>query len=111
MSRVREKSTIQDLSVAALSAELDFGGACKVGTIYFHFDAAVTETITITFVSAKGAAYTTVIQTQALSGETDFVFAPNGAIELNDGDKIKVQCTKATATATVGVVAKAEMLD
>lgn len=109
MGEILNRKTSQDLSAAALSATLDFEKACKLLAIYFHFDAAVTETITITFISADGTSHSTVVDTKSLSAETDYVYQPNGAVPLNEGDSIKVECTNATATATVGVTGKAEV--
>ncbi len=105
------QSFTQNLASAALSFTTDFDSkAFHLDEITFHFNQAVSETITITLDSNKGAAYDTVLQEPVLVSETDYVFRPQGRAHFHPGDEIKVQCTNTGAAGTVsGEVKKSEV--
>lgn len=88
-----DKSTSQDLSAGALSYTTTFARKFKLEQINFHFSQAVTETITITLISALGTNYNTILQSVALVAETDFVYRPQGEANFQANDEIKIQCT------------------
>jgi len=85
----------QDLSAGALSFTTTTTGGKKfhLDQVVIHFSTAVTETITITVDSLKGANYDTVLISCPFASETDFVYRPEGDAIFNAGDEIKVQCT------------------
>lgn len=93
--------TSQDLSLGALSFTTSFGRKAKLEMVALHASVPITETITITLVSARGANYNVVLRTVDLDGESDFVFRPEGECNLQAGDEIKVQCTNANTTGVV----------
>jgi len=101
-------TTSQDLSSGALSYTTSIARQFKLERIYFHFSAAVTETITITLDSAKGANYDTVLRKVNLSSSADFVYVPEGQANFKNGDEIKVQCTNANLTGIVYVTFKTQ---
>ena len=97
--RVQTKQ--QDLSSAALS---DTYTLLKDG--YFQWagfmaDGGITETATVSIISADGAAYNIILDTTNISGGTNYLYNPNNKILLRKGDGVKITCTKATATETV----------
>ena len=99
-------TTSQDLSEDALSYTTDYGRKFKLEQITIHFSVAVTETVTITLDSATGTEYDTVLRKMTLSSQQDFLY-PAGGINLQSGDKIKVQCTNANRTGIAYLVIKA----
>ena len=105
-----DKSASQDLSVAALSYTTDYGRRFKLESVYLKASVAITETITVTLDSALGADYDVVLQTYDMVAETSFVWRPQGELNLQLGDEIKVQCTAANVTGVVKVVVKASEL-
>ena len=86
-------STSQDLSAAALSYTTVVARPRKLEMVTFKFSQAVSETVTITLDSAKGAAYDVELMNVALVAETDLVFRPQGECNIQAGDAIKVECT------------------
>lgn len=103
-------TTSQNLSLAALSYTTSTNRKFKLEEITIHFSATVTETITITRDKAVGADYDDVLVKRSLVAEQDFVFRPQGECNFQAGDEVKVECTKATATATAYVVIKRKEL-
>ena len=97
----KDETTSQNLVSGALSYTTTFTRARKLEQIVIHSSVAITETVTITLDSASGANYDTVIQEVVLVAEQDFVYRPQGIINLQSGDKIKVQCTNANTTGVV----------
>jgi hypothetical protein len=93
-----DKSTSQDLSLGALTYTTTYGRKFKLEQINVHFSQAVTETFTITLVSALGTNYNTILQSVALIAETDFVYRPQGEANFQAGDEIKIECTNANLT-------------
>ena|ERR1039457_211084 len=100
----------QDLSLGALSYIATYGKRFKLDEILVHFSQAVSETITITVVSANGTNYNTVLQSVVLISETDFVWRPQGEANYQAGDSIKVQFTNANTVGICYVTIKASML-
>lgn len=105
-----DKTSSQDLSSAALSYTTDYARRARIESISLHASVAITETVTITLVSVNGANYDVVLVKRNLVSEQDLVFRPSGDLNLQAGDKIKVQCTKANSTGTVYVTIKASEL-
>lgn len=91
-----------------MSADLLFGEACKLVTVYVHFTAPVTEDITISFISAEDSLHNTVISKETITAASDYVFAASGDLALNEKDIIRVAVTNATGVGTAYVTAKAE---
>ena len=98
--------TSQNLASAALSYTTSFARKRKIEQVLIHFSAAVTETVTITFDSAHGSNYDTVLKVQALTSATDFVWRPEGELNLQSADALKVQCTNNGTTGVCYVTIK-----
>lgn len=106
----KDKTFSQNLASAALSYTTDYGRARKIEEITIHFSVAVSEAVTITLDSANGANYDVVLDTVTLVSETDYVFRPQGELNLRAGDEIKVACTNANITGVAyGMVRASEM--
>jgi hypothetical protein len=99
-------NTSQDLTADALSYTTTITKACKLDQILFKASVAITETITITLDSAKGANYDTVLRTINLSASSSYQYKPEGEMNLQAGDEIKIQCTNANVTGTLYVTIK-----
>ena len=106
----KDKTSSQNLALGALSYTTDHGRRFKLESVSLHASVAITETVTITLESAHGANYDEVLATVDLVGEQDFVFRPQGELNLQVGDEIKVQCTNANTTGTVYATVKASEL-
>ena len=94
-------TTSQDLSAGALSYTTTIGRRFKLERILFHASVAITETITITLDSGKGANYDVVLRKKSLVAEQDFIYVPDGENDYYAGDEIKIQCTNANLTGTI----------
>lgn len=99
-------TTFQDLTAAALSYTTTITKACKLDQILFKASVAITETITITIDSAHGADYDPIIKTINLSASSSYQYKPEGEMNLQAGDEVKIQCTNANITGTMYVTVK-----
>ena len=99
-------TTLQDLSSAALSYTTSIKRRFKLESIRIHFSVAVTETITITRVSASGANYSEVIASIDLVSNQSCIFRPQGEENEYAGEEIKIQCTDANGTGIAYVTVK-----
>ncbi|MCK4958402.1 MAG: hypothetical protein KAT00_03360 [Planctomycetes bacterium] len=70
-------------------------------TLHFSADPGV-EDLTITLNNVNGAAYDSLLKTQAMTGVIDFVWSPSGRIILQPGDSLDVAQTNAL-TRTYGL--------
>ncbi len=91
----------QNLTSAALLYTTSIGRKFKLEQIHFHASVVITETITITLDSKKGANYDVVLRKKDLSAEQDWVYIPEQECNLQAGDEIKIQCTNANITGTI----------
>ena len=111
-------TTTQDLSAGPLSFTTTIGRFFRLGEIVINFNdgaappnaVAVTETITITIISAKGAIYNTIKRKRSLSAESNFVYRPTRNTDYQKGDEIKIQCTDANSTGIANLIVKASEL-
>jgi hypothetical protein len=71
--------------------------------VYFKAAANITETVTITRISAKGATYTYLLDSTSLTTAQTVVYLPTGFVGLKRGDTLRVAATSATATQMVYV--------
>jgi len=101
IGRIQEQKFSQSLVSAALSFSTGFGEAGNIKAIYFSASTNITETITITRVSANGTNYDFLLKTINLIGEKYASYYPDGQLFIGKGDSIKVQCTKANSTGTI----------
>ena len=69
---------------------------------YFKAATAITETVSVTVVSAAGAGYSFLLTSTALSGGTTVVYLPTGFVGLKRGDVLTFACTSATASGMAG---------
>lgn len=106
-----DKTTSQDLSAGALSYTTNYGRRWKLESVAIKASVAITETITITLDSKNGSNYDVVLQTYDMVGETSFVFRPQGELNLQAGDEIRIQCTNANTTGIVYPLVKASELN
>lgn len=78
----------------AVNVSTTFNTRFQLQRILIHFDAASTDTLTITFDSRNGANYDAVISTQVLAGATDVVIDGDQGIDVfQQGDEINIQIT------------------
>jgi len=101
-------TSLQILSSGAMDYTFDPKQNCQVLEIYAHATGNISETITLTYISRDSSSYNTKLQATNLSTEADFAFRPTGHLVLMDGDKLRFQCTNATATATLYLTIIAE---
>ena len=102
----------QNLATGALSftTTTPSGVAFHLDQIIFHSTVAISETITITVDSVKGANYDTILQEVVLVTETDYVYRPQGDAIFNAGDEIKITCSDDGGVGTVyGIVKTSEI--
>ena len=102
-----DKTSSQNLAAGALSYTTNYNRRFKLESVMIRASVAITESVTVTLDSAHGAAYDVVLDAAYLSGEQDYVFRPQGELNLQVGDEIKVQCTNANTTGIVYLVVKA----
>ena len=95
-------------TTTALNYTATYSSKARILNVFIKSAAALTETVTLTFVSKTNATYDTVIDTQALSAATSYYFVPDGDLVLEPGDGLKVQCTKATANTTIYATIESE---
>jgi hypothetical protein len=101
-----DKTATQDLANGALSYTTDYNRRFKLESVMIKFSTAVTEEVTITLDSAHGSNYDVVLAKQTLDAEQNFVFRPQGELNLQIGDEIKVECTQANLTGVAYVTVK-----
>lgn len=107
----KDKSFTQDLSAGALSYTSDYGRRTKIEQIGAKSTVAITETVTVTLVSALGAAYNQLLDEYDLVSETDYIFRPQGNLNLQAGDEVKIECTNANTTGVFsGSIKSSEVL-
>ena len=104
------KNTSQDLSAAALDYTTNFAAKTKIIAVMLHADGAISETVTIKLNASGGANYDTTLVTEALVSETDFVWIPDGDLNLTASDELDVDCTQAGGAQTVYVTVIGETL-
>lgn len=105
-----DKTFSQNLASGALSYTSNYGRRFKLESVCLHASVAITETVTVTLDSVNGSNYDVVLAKVNLSAEQDFVFRPQGELNLQLGDEIKVQCTNANTTGTVyGIIKSSEI--
>ena len=105
-----DATTSQDLSLDALSYTTAYGRKKRIESVTIHASVNITEAVTITLDSVNGANYDTILATENLEGQKDFVWRPVGGWLLQAGDEIKIQCTNANSTGTVYATVKASEL-
>lgn len=83
----------QDLSEAALSTTTTFDRRWRLLSIYIHFSAPCSQTLTITFNSKDGVNYDTVVNTQALVAVTDVYIQGEETDVFWKGDELTIDIT------------------
>ena len=104
---IRSKEAQGDLADAEFDVAFDFVDAVELVTVYVQADVAITEDVEVWFDSAAGDAFDTLIDSRTLTTNKSYVFAANGEIALNEGDKIRVKVTNANEEGVVSVTVKA----
>lgn len=105
-----DKTTSQNLASAALNYTTDYNRRVHIENVMLHASVAITETITITLDSVHGSNYDVVLAKTNLDAEQDFVFRPQGDLNLQVGDELKIECTNANVTGTIRAIVKASEL-
>ena len=100
----------QNLALAALSYTTTFARRFKLQSIGLSASVGITETVTFSLISAKGSNYDRILKRVTLADEQDVHYAPEGELNLQAGDEIKVECTNANTTGTVYATIKASEL-
>lgn len=111
-------TTTQDLAAAVLDFTTSIGRQFKLEEIIINFNdgatppaaVAVTQTITITLDSAKGALYDTILARVAMIAESNYTYRPKGEANFQSGDEINVYCTNAAGVGIAHVLVKASEL-
>lgn len=101
-----DKKTNQDLSAGALSYTTSYGRAFKLEQILIKVSQSITETVTITHMSVDGTNYNAILQAVDLVSESSLVYRPQGEMNFQAGDEIKVQCTNSNLVGIVYVKIK-----
>lgn len=98
-------ATAAILTVSATPGNL---GGERLRTIYGHFSASYTGDVTVTYNSAQGSTYDTLIKTLQIVGVTDFVWSPDEEIVIGPGDAIDVVAPSGGGgvVATISIVAE-----
>ena len=110
----KDKTATADLTSAALNYTTDYNNYVRIQNVNFHFSEAVSETVKVTLDSKNGANYDIVKREVVLVGEKDYVYTPDqgeGSLDLQKGDELKIECTKANVTGSVFVTVKAKELN
>ncbi len=115
---VPDITTTQDLSAAVLDFTTSVGRPFKLDSIEINFNdgadppvaVAVTQTITITRKSAKGAIYDTIIARVSVIAESNYIHIPRNRLTFQAGDEINVYCTDAAGVGIANVTIKASEL-
>lgn len=105
-----DQVSTQNLGSAPLNFTATYGKRFKLDQVLIHATQAITETVTITYISAKGTSYSTVEQSVNLIAQTDVVWRPQGEANFQSGDQIQVQCTNANGVGTVTITIKTSQL-
>lgn len=105
-----DQNSSQDLSAAPLSYTATYGKRFKLDQVLIDFSQAVSETVTITMISAAGTTYNHVLQSAVLVSETSFDWRPQGEANFQAGDTIKVQCTNANSIGVAHLTVKSSQL-
>lgn len=107
--RVISRKAEQNLTTGALSVDFDFDNPGRLLTIYMAVSSAIIEDITISHVSAHGDEYNVIIAEHTFDGEeTCYIYAAEGHIGFNEGDKLRVECSNANSQGVARVTAKME---
>jgi hypothetical protein len=69
--------------------------------VFLHSSVNITETVTVTRVSADGSTYDVVLNTSNLTSASNYVYVPTFPVPIQRGDSIKVTCTAANTTGVV----------
>lgn len=83
----------QDLSAAALATTTTFDRKWRLLSIFIHFSAVCSQTLTITFKSKDGTNYDTVLSTQTLVAATDVYIQGESTDIFWKGDEITIDIT------------------
>lgn len=102
----KDLTTSQNLASAALDYTTTFARPRKIENILIHFSVAISEIVKITLDNANGANYDTVLDQVELVAEQDYVFRPQGQLNLKAGDELRIQCTNSNLTGTAYVTVK-----
>ncbi len=111
MTLARKEST-QDLGAGALSYTTNFAAKTRVKHILFKASGNITQTVTFTFDSVTAGTYDTILASEDLVTEANYVYIPGEDLILASGDEILVACTNdGTPAIDVYVTVVGELLN
>jgi len=93
--------TTQDLSAAALDADITISQEWRIGHIMLVADQAITETVSVKLFARAVTANVVTLDSTALAAATSYVYEPSGPSGFNDGDQLTVACTDGNSVGTV----------
>ncbi len=96
-----EEIFIQSLASGPLLKSYPCNKQVRLISVQLKFSTPVTETVTITRVSAHGDEYNVNIATEDLDSNSSYIFHPCWEVILILGDSIKIECTNANLTGIV----------
>lgn len=96
----------QDLSSAPLDYTFNFGRKVKIESINVACSVPISEQVTATIDMGVGSAFDTFIWDVVLVAESSARYKPQGEENLQESDKLKIQCTNANLTGTISVTVK-----
>lgn len=102
-----DKTAFQSLASGSFSYTTDYGRKVKIESVALHASVAITETVKVTLLSGKGANYNVVLANYDLVAEQDFVWRPDGEMNLQAEDALRITCTNANLTGIVYLTVKA----
>ncbi len=101
---IQTKFTTEDLATPVefdlvAGADRSVEDNIEILGVYFKAVSSITETVTVTRISAEGAVFTFLLNSDSLSSASTSVYTPgHGKIFLKRGDTLRVAVTSATAT-------------
>ena len=105
---VRAQHGSQDLSLNGFDQDFNFGRAARLVTVYMHASVPITESIALKYKSSKGSDYDTLIDGKILNNGSDYMYAAEGTIAINELESINIAVTNANLTGSVFVTVKAD---
>lgn len=93
-----------------LNYTTSFARRWKLERVLIKATQNISETITITLDSKQGSAFDTILASQTLDNENDFVYNACGENNYLEGDEIKIECTNANLIGVLsGMIKTSEM--
>ena len=105
---VNNANAWQDLAVGELDFRTSFAQDVRVNYVSVKSHIPISETIRIILDSGKGSPYDLTMVEEALSGERNFIFYPEGDLLLKGNDELRILCSNSGGVGHVAVVVSIE---